>query len=341
MTEETPIRVARVGSEKYSDALSTLESALDAPVSFLQAPLYGKLQERSGKDVVYFVATRGETPIACGLAVRYTAPLGMNFLYCPYGPIAQTWTPELYDALRRFFTPLARELGCAFVRFDTNELVNSSVAKPIPSETARTASLQPRAEWLLSITPSADDIWMGFHKHARYNVRLAERANAQITVHTPAEAPLDDFYHLMQTTGGRDAFGIFDKSYYESYLQTLTAHNGFMVMCRIDEKPAAAGLFVLHDKQAHYVFAGSSDDFRKIGPAYSVIWTAIQEAKQRSCQVFNFGGITDDVKGHDLAGVTSFKKRFGGYAVTHHNPVDLVYSRPHYALFTVLKKLGR
>lgn len=337
---EPQVTIRQLSADEYLNALVLLEDELEPLVTFLQSPLYGRLQERDGKTVVYFAAYSGENVLACGLAVRYTAPFGMNFLYCPLGPVAREWSPQLARAIRVFFKPIAHELDCAFVRLDSDNLADS-LGGSIPNRLARTASLQPRAEWLLDITATEDDLWMGFHKHARYNVRLAERAHAEIKTFKPNEAPLDDFFMLMQTTGSRDSFGIFDRSYYEAYLAAMKHEDGFMTICYINGKPAAAGLFVTHDQQAHYVFAGSSDDNRKIGPAYSVIWSAIQTSKKQGCTLFNFGGIMENVKGRDLGGVTGFKRRFGGYSVTHQNPVDLVYNKARYLVFSLYKTFSR
>src|SRR6266568_685041 len=105
---------------------------------------------------------------------------------------------------------------------------------PVPNSVAVTASLQPRAEWLLDITPSEDEIWMGMHKHARYNVRLAERASAQLDFYAPHEAPLDTFFGLMQTTAGRDSFSLQSREYYQAVLQSIPAESGFVAICTID-----------------------------------------------------------------------------------------------------------
>jgi lipid II:glycine glycyltransferase (peptidoglycan interpeptide bridge formation enzyme) len=325
--------------EDYQQVSEEVASALPEAVSFLQAPLYGRLQQASGKEVVYVTIARDSRTVGCGLGVVYEAAAGLRFMYCPYGPVSTVWDADLVADLETFFRGIASKLNCTFVRLDANEVNLTSGKKPIPGKLARTASLQPRAEWVLDITPSEDDLWMDFHKHARYNIRLAERASAVTTVYKPSEAPLETFFGLMETTAGRDKFGIFDKAYYSSYLKTLSDEEGFMVVVTIDGKPAAAGLFVLFDQQAHYVFAGSSNDFRKIAPAYTVIWTAMKEAKRRGCTLLNFGGVTDDVKGQDLGGVTGFKKRFGGQRVEHKNPIDLVYIPWKYLLFKLYKTL--
>lgn len=306
-------------------------------MSFLQAPFYGAWQQRDGKTVVYFAAFDGSRVVAAGLAVKYDAPGGISFFYCPYGPIVDAWDPELLGAVREFFAPICKRTGATFVRLDADGL--AVIAKPVPNYLAVTASLQPRAEWLLDITSDKDDIWMGLHKHARYNIRLAERANARLEIYAPKDAPLNTFFTLMQTTAGRDSFSIQSQQYYEAVLQSVPSDSGFVASCTIDGKPAAVALFATYDGMMHYVFAGSSDDFRKIAPPYFVIWNAILEARKRGWKTLNFGGISDEVKGTHLAGVTGFKKRFGGYAVTHSNPIDLVYNRPKYALFSLYKRL--
>lgn len=331
------ILVSECSEAEYARCLQDLKPNHHDPISFLQAPLYGRLQQQDGKQVLYFSALIGETVLACGIAIRYTAPGGLNFLYCPYGPVVSVWSKELLQALKVFFKSVAVQQKCAFVRLDSSELSTALGNTPLSNALARTASLQPRAEWLLDITPPEATIWEGFHKHVRYNVRLAERAAAETKVFAPSQAPLDDFFALMQTTASRDGFSIFNREYYAAYFKTLGSQEGFVVITYIKNQPVAAALFVVYDRQVHYVFAGSSNEHRKIAPAISVIWAAIKEAQKRGCTLFNFGGISDDVKGHSLAGVTSFKKRFGGYAVAHPNPIDLVYKPLHYTAFRLYK----
>jgi len=335
---KTNLSVAECNAQEYSDILPKLAQK-SAALPLLQAPFYGSWQARDGKTVIYFTVHDNDRLVAAGLAIKYDAPGGISFFYCPYGPIAHQWTVDLYDALRDFFTKIAKRTGITFVRLDSPGLNDIPGVKSVPNHLAVTASLQPRTEWLLNISGSQDDIWMGMHKHARYNVRLAERANAKIEFFAPSEAPLHTIFTLMETTAGRDSFSIQSQKYYEAVLQSIAGDEGFVALCTIDGKPAAIGLFAAYDRMAHYVFAGSSNDFRKIAPPYYLMWNAILESRRRRWHTLNFGGIADEVKGVHLAGVTGFKKRFGGYEVTHSNPVDLVYNRPKYAVFSLYKKI--
>lgn len=335
---KTGLSISECDIDTYTRVLPKLTQK-DSPLPLLQAPFYGIWQARDGKTVVYFTANDGDELIAAGLGVKYDAPGGISFFYCPYGPIAKQWTPELYQVLRTFFKSIAKRTGATFVRLDDPGLTALPGVSPAANHLAVTASLQPRAEWLLDISGNQDDIWMKMHKHARYNVRLAERAHARLEFFEPAKAPLNTFFALMQTTAGRDRFSIQSEKYYQAVLQSVPADSGFVAICTIDNKPAAAALFAAYDGVVHYVFAGSSGDFRKIAPPYYVIWNTILEARKRGWHTLNFGGISDTVKGTHLAGVTGFKKRFGGYEVDHPNPVDLVYKPLKYTLFSVYKRL--
>lgn len=335
---KTGLSIRECGIDVYALALSKL-SKTEGPLPLLQAPFYGAWQARDGKTVVYFTASDGNELVAAGVAVKYDAPANISFFYCPYGPIAKEWTPELYSAIKDFFAPIAKRTGATFVRLDSTDLVDQLHIKSIKNHVAITASLQPRAEWLLEISGSQEDVWMGMHKHARYNVRLNERAGAKLAMYKPAEAPLNTFFQLMQTTAGRDSFSIQSKKYYEAVLQSIPAENGFVSICSIDKQVAAVALFAEYDGTMHYVFAGSSNDFRKIAPPYFVMWNAILEAKKRGWHTLNFGGIADSVKSTHIVGITGFKKRFGGYEVNHKNPVDLVYNPIKYTIFSTYKRI--
>ena len=329
-------QVRQCDEETYARVLEAFEGDLPDSVSFLQAPVYGRLQSESGKRVVHLVGYASNTVVLTALGVRYRAPGGLQYLYFPYGPIVASDAPELLPVFVTEVKKIARSLGCAFIRLD-NEHFFSGALQPVSPGVARMSSLQPRSEWLLDISGDEASIWMGMHKHARYNVRLAERAQAEYKIYPPAEVPLDEFYSLMQTTGRRDSFSIFDRSYYEAYLRAMRPEDGFVAIASIDGKPAAAALFITHDAQTHYVFAGSSDDYRKIAPAYFLLWQTILAARERSCTLLNFGGVQDEVKKLHLQGVTSFKKRFGGFQLDHGLPADIVIKPLRYALLRLYK----
>ncbi len=331
------ISVQECTAAEYQQALMQLEQKQPTSVSFLQSLVYARLQELIGRQVVYVIGSAANVPVACGVGICYQLPGGLRYLYFPYGPVVTE--NVVYTALSSAILPIARRLGCAFVRIDNDRWLTTLNLKPAPNDISRLSSLQPRAEWVLDINQDTQAVWMGMHKHARYNVRLAERANASYKQFAPAEAPFDEFIGLMQTTSDRDNFSLHDEAYYRAMLNAMSPKDGFVAIVYINDAPAAAALFVVHDNQLHYVFAGSSNDYRKIAPAYFLLWNALQHGKRKGCSLLNFGGVQDEVKKLHLQGVTSFKKRFGGYQINHRNPHDIIVSPFKYALLRLYKRI--
>ena len=101
---------------------------------------------------------------------------------------------------------------------------------------------------------------------------------------------------------------------------------------------------IFYGQEAVYHYSGSSDKLRHI-PASSLLqWRAILEAKRRGLARYNFWGIakSDNLK-HRFAGVSLFKKGFGGerldYLRTHDLPVSPVYYLTY--LFETLRNKSR
>ena len=335
MLSDTNVSVVTLSAIEYAATLPTVSERLKLPLHFLQSERYGAWQSASGKDVHYFGIRRGDELIGCGMAIQYSLPGRLSYLYCPYGPVLTDYSPEVVVALRQYFKPWSRR--AMFVRFDTAINVFRS---PSPAAAA-TASLQPRNEWVLDITPEPEAIMAQFHSKARYQIRFGERSNVQISFQKTGDDAFQQFYDLLTETSDRNNFGLLPKSTYQAVFKSLVDTDAYLVQAHIDGSLAAAALIYPYAGEAHYVFGCSSGAFRKISPSYLLQWNSILHARDLGCTRYNFGGISDDIKSTHLQGVTEFKKRFGGETVAHPLPRDLVLQPVRYAAFGVYKKLTR
>lgn len=333
------IIVSQTDASGYAKALAEIKPSLTRPLHFLQAPFYGRWQEASGKRGIYFSVKDGNKTVGCGLAIAYTLPRGYYFFYCPYGPLLAKWSPKSIDAMKQFFASL-NDKKLLFVRLDAN--IPSDLLKAASPSAAAVSSLQPRNEWLLDLAPKPDELLASMHKKARYHIRLAEREGAQFRAEPCTLAELAVFYDLMKATGERDHFHILPKSDYQAAFEALAAaKNAFVGYVDFKNKTIAAALCVNYDGQTHYVYGCSSDEFRKLGAGYLLQWQCLLKAKNEDTKIYNFGGVSGGVKGAQLAGVTQFKQRFGGYNSSHSLPADLVISTIGYKLFSIYKKLQK
>ena len=327
--------VSLLSASEYAVALPVVAAELGMPLHFLHSERYGAWQTASGKTVTYFGIKRGVKLIGCGMAIQYALPGRLSYLYCPYGPVLIDFSPDVVAALGDFFKPWAKQ--ALFVRFDTAV----DVFRSPPRAAVATASLQPRNEWVLDITPEPEVLMAQLHSKARYQIRLGERSNVQISFQNTGDDAFQQFYDLLAETSERNDFGLLPKKTYQAVFKSLVETDAYLIQAHIDGALAAAALIYPYAGEGHYVFGCSSGAFRKIGPSYLLQWHSILHARDQGCTRYNFGGISDDVKSTHLQGVTEFKKRFGGETVTHPLPRDLVLQPARYAAFGVYKQLTR
>lgn len=107
----------------------------------------------------------------------------------------------------------------------------------------------------------------------------------------------------------KDAQGKYDAALKRiEQAQAYIAEDGEMI-------PAAAALFVWHERECVYLFSGSNPKYAKFYAATAIQHTMMLECLQRGCKRYNFYGINgvfDDPKDPGR-GLLEFKQGFGGY----------------------------
>jgi len=185
----------------------------------------------------------------------------------------------------------------------------------------------------------------------RYNIRLAERKG--VTVREGTEEDVQTFYRLSQVTSLRDDFPIHKEQYYlDAYRTFVPAGLARLFMAEYGGEPLAGLMAFAFGRTAWYMYGASSNRQRNLMPNHLLQWSAIQWAKARGCETYDFWGIPDEIgldpsqadvaheRSDGLWGVYRFKEGFGGSIVRYLGAYDCVYWKPVYALgMTVLPKL--
>lgn len=145
----------------------------------------------------------------------------------------------------------------------------------------------------------------------RYNIRVAEKAGVEVEQVPFTEESLDAFYKILSETLERDRFSANSREYFRTFLQYVEKEQlGGLFMAKKGAETIAAGIFIFYKKTALYYYGASSSDNtkRKYMASYLLQWKAIEEAKKRGCEVFDFLGIAaPENPNSPLAGVTDFK----------------------------------
>ncbi|MFA6458319.1 MAG: peptidoglycan bridge formation glycyltransferase FemA/FemB family protein [Patescibacteria group bacterium] len=325
------IRIANLESPQIQEFLAAQNFL---PVQ--QTPLWARFQKSLGVASLRFVVFEQKKVVAFAQVFVRKLPLGLTRLEIPRAPLFhEAWSMEhgtkILDLLIAEITKFAREQKAIFARFDFQQ--NSGFASP-KLRKAREENY-PLATIRVDLAQSEPEILAQMKPKGRYNIRLAEKHGVQIS----AEKSVDTFFALLQKTTTRDGFSGHPKSFYAKLLEQL-GENCALLTARQASKPLAAILVTFAGDTATYYFGASDHEFRNLMAPYLIQFEAMKIAKKRGCRFYDFLGVApqNSVK-HHLAGVSDFKKKFGGETVEYPEPRLIVFRPFFYALFRLAKFL--
>lgn len=265
------------------------------------------------------------------LVIKQEARRGPHFLV-PGGPVLDWENKELVKFVISTLKNLAKEEKVWFIRFRP-ELLDTKENRGIFSAFGFIqAPMHLHAEntWVLDITLTEDEILAGMRKGTRYLIRksLKEGLSFEGTTNPKATEILKN---LQEETVARHKFVGFSEKLFGAQLETFGRDDqARLFICRKGRMPLVAAIIIFYGDYAYYHHSGSSNRYREIPSSYYLQWKVIQEAKKRGCRYYNFWGIAPkDNPRHRFAGVTLFKKGFGGERLdwihAHDLPIQPLY----------------
>lgn len=273
--------------------------------------------------------------IGGSMIIRQELPKGYCWLYSARGPLIQNDQMDLsgsqVEALLTALEPLAKKENAVFLRIDPpiTEPPKFKGFKPTHS------GFQPEDTIIVDLTASEEEILKQMKQKGRYNIRLAEKKG--VSIHESKN--VDAFYSLLEQTTTRDNFHGHDKHFYQQMLDKLP-QNAILYMATYENK-SIAGIIVTHFKDtAIYYFGASGNEYRNVMAPYLLQWHAMKEAKKRHAKYYDLLGIApENAKDHPWAGVTNFKKKFGGKHITYAPPQEYSFKPLIHFLYKLYKKI--
>lgn len=210
-------------------------------------------------------------------------------------------------------------------------------------------AVQPPDTTILSLDKSEEELLAGMKSKWRYNIKLAEKKDVEVKAYhfgeEGFEEAFDTYYSLFETTGKRDGISPHAKTYYKDLLERgapSSRKNNPVVTLYIakNENDSLAGIITLFCKrEAVYLFGASGNVKRNLMPAYLLQWTAIKDAKNFGCPVYDFYGMppTNDPN-HPMHGLYLFKTGFGGIIIHRPGSIDCPLTK-FYSFYIFAEKL--
>lgn len=142
----------------------------------------------------------------------------------------------------------------------------------------------------LLLTNSEDEIFNSFKKtQVQQPIQKAQRDGLSVSTNTNYESVIQ-FYNLHLLTRKKLGVPIQPKKYfYHLWNEIINKGMGYVVSVKLNDKMISSGVFIGINKILTYKFSASHPDYLKYRPNNLMLWTAIQEAKKRGFEIFDFG----------------------------------------------------
>ena len=316
----------QIEKQQWSDFVSTRSEA-----NFLQSIEWGNLHESLGYTVVrYGIKDEQEVLIGGWQGIVKDARRG-RYLEVPAAPLVDWDNAKIVAKISNQLKDVAREHKCVFVRVRPQLLDTTDNRTILTKLGFRKASFHLHAEHtnILDLTKDEDELLQGMRRQTRYEVRRSLKQEIEVRVVSGTDA-IKEFYAVQADTAARQGFVPSSKEFLLAMSDAL-GENVRVYKALKDGQLLNMALVLWSGEEADYFEAASTPESRAFAGAYGLQWQAIRDAKLAGKTRYNFWGIaySDDPK-HRYAGVTTFKRGFGGEDVTYVPAHDLVIRPGHY-----------
>lgn len=184
--------------------------------------------------------------------------------------------------------------------------------------------MHPELAWMLDIGKPEDELLRDMRKTTRYLIKKLDTEGVEI-VQSTNPADLQHFWPVYEATAKRQRFTTFGKKDVQKEFELFANGQGAMLFLgKLNGAVVAAAIIIFYNGQAFYHHSGSLSEASGSNVSYLLQWRVIQEAKRRGCTLYNFWGIAPhDKKRHPWAGLSQFKKGFGGFDEQYVHAQDL------------------
>ncbi len=315
--------------------------------TFLDSWNWGKFQKKLGNKIWRLGFFKEGQLEAVALMVKIEAKRG-TFLFIPHGPNLKTPNKEtkkqVLEVLIEKLKRIAKKEKVSFIRFSPiwgRKKENINIFKSLEFKKAP-IHIHPEVTWELDISKEEKEILMDMRKNTRYEIRKGKK-NKDLTIErSKKEKEIEVFNSLYEKTAKRHDFVPFSLSYLKKEYQSFAPDNQILTFyARYKGEITSSAIIVFWQKRAFYHHGASNMKYPKVPSSRLLQWEVIREAKKRGCELYNFWGIADvplrEVKKrkHPWAGLTIFKRGFGGQKKEYLKTQDLILSSKYWLNYLI------
>ncbi len=197
-----------------------------------------------------------------------------------------------------------------------------------------------RSSLRLDLTKGQDEIFAGFRKNSRYEVRRAERLGVSVAP-ASCDAEIEEFLTLHARLADRKKFQADSPDHLRGAIRWLTGENsrGALLLARSENLIYGGAVIGRSGRRCWYLW-GAADKHEHFNVGHILQWNALLWAKSHGCVEYDFGGYTPGA----TSGPAWFKAGFGAAIVRFVPAHRKVLRRGCYRLFKLafqMRKLSK
>lgn len=263
-----------------------------------------------------------------------TAPR-LRYLILPYGPVIVKDAAEALGSV--IFA--AEDQDADFLRVEPVGNVTEMDLRAIGAR--RIGEVEPQFTFVADLTKSEEELRKALDSGHRNRVNTTEKRGIRIE-QVRDTSPTDDFLRLMADTAKHAGIKNYPDSYYRLMAESLIdAGVGSFYVSSVEGNIASVSFVYDWGGTRYYAHTGNDQALnRQYKVAVSAVWRMMMDAKAAGLTHFDFwGAAPDDSPGHKWAGITSFKKGFGGDRVGTIGTWDIPIHKGKYRAYSVYRRL--
>ncbi len=297
--------------------------------TFLNSWSWGKFRNDLGNKIWRRGVFEGDKLLAIFLVSKIDAAKG-RFILLSHSPLIREKTEEVLQQIIDDVRDIAKKEKAVFIRiapvWEKSSWEDALLVKAGFRESS--SFVFPVRSWELSLDKDETELLSQMRKGTRYLIRKSQKEK-DLKIHfSHNESDLNHFYEVYGKTAHFQGFHPFSLDYLKKELKALSEKEEvLLILATYKDKYIAGAMIIFWGGKAFYHHGASLPEYKDISASYLIQWEAIKEAKRRGCTKYNFWAISpsDDPK-HRWAGLTFFKKGFGGNEINYAPARDLPIS---------------
>lgn len=309
--------------------------------NFLQSVEWASANEKVGHRIVRGGVKREDVFVAGWQGIVKDARRG-RYLEVPGGPLVDWHNDEVAAEIIGQLKVVAKEQKCVFVRIRPQVNDSEEIRAKLRASRLHVAPFHLHAEHtnILDLTKTEDELLSGMRRQTRYEVRAGKKKGVEVSWRSD-EAAAEEFFTVQADTARRQGFIPPSREFLAAQV-TAFGENARIYRAEKDGVLLNLALVLFSGEEVDYFEAASTPESRSLPGAYAIQWQAICDAKSMGKSRYNFWGIAySDDPSHRFAGVTTFKRGFGGDDITYVPAHDIVLKHTYlktWLIETVRKK---